>query len=61
MHPGHSNTTPSLAGLLGGEPGSKIDEAGEYDRLYVITVDKDGTAQSLLLRYGKIYVRKAKR
>jgi phosphohistidine phosphatase SixA len=30
---GHSNTTPELAGLLGGEPGSPIAE-DEHDRLY---------------------------
>ena len=33
---GHSNTTPELAGLRGGEPGSPIPE-DEYDRLYVLT------------------------
>jgi len=33
---GHSNTTPELAGLLGGQEGEEIVEATEYDRLYVI-------------------------
>jgi broad specificity phosphatase PhoE len=32
---GHSNTTPELAGLLGGEPGPPIPES-EYDRLYLL-------------------------
>ena len=36
---GHSNTTPELVDLLGGKPGAPIDEASEYDRLYVLTVD----------------------
>lgn len=33
---GHSNTTPQLAELLGADPGTEIDEATEYNRLYVI-------------------------
>lgn len=34
---GHSNTTPQLVKALGGKPGAPIDEATEYDRLYVLT------------------------
>lgn len=49
---GHSNTTPQLAKLLGGDPGEPINEAGEYDRLYIVT---PGTA-SALERYGQPYV-----
>ncbi len=49
---GHSNTTPELVRLLGGDPVSAIDDRSEYDRLYVVTVGKDGTATSVLLRYG---------
>ena len=49
---GHSNTTPAMVTLLGGEPGAPIDEASEFDRLYVVTVDAAGRAQSILLRYG---------
>jgi len=52
---GHSDTTPALAALLGGEPGAPIEEASEYDRLYVITVGRDGAASSVLLRYGTPY------
>jgi phosphohistidine phosphatase SixA len=48
---GHSNTTPELAGLLGGDPGPPIDEESEYDRLYVVTIGPDGVATTLLLRY----------
>ncbi len=50
---GHSNTTPELTKLLGGEPGAEIDEKGEYDRLYVVTIGKDGTANSATMRYGE--------
>ena len=49
---GHSNTTPELVGLLGGEPGAPIDEAAEYDRLYVVTIGADGAVSTVLLRYG---------
>lgn len=49
---GHSNTTPPLVGLLGGEPGADIEEKHEYDRLYVVTVGKDGAVSTVLLRYG---------
>lgn len=49
---GHSNTTPVLAGLLGGEPGADIDEPTEYDRLYAVIVEGDGRATTLHLRYG---------
>lgn len=48
---GHSNTTPHLVDLLGGEPGEAIDEATEYDRLYILTLTADGTVTTLL-RYG---------
>jgi broad specificity phosphatase PhoE len=50
---GHSNTTPELVGLLGGEPGAAIDEKSEYDRLYVLTIAPDGTVGTVLLRYGR--------
>jgi phosphohistidine phosphatase SixA len=49
---GHSDTTPELVGLLGGEPGAPIDEASEYDRLYVLNIGPDGTVTTTLLRYG---------
>lgn len=52
---GHSNTTPELTKLLGGDPGAAIDEKSEYDRLYVVTIGKDGTVNSVMLRYGKAF------
>ena len=52
---GHSNTTPKLVELLGGEPGSKIQEK-EYDRLYIVTIGKDGVAGTVLLRFGDAVV-----
>lgn len=48
---GHSNTTPELVDLLGGKPGTPIDEASEYDRLYVLTVD-GRRVRTELRRYG---------
>jgi len=48
---GHSNTTPELVRLLGGDPGSPIEESSEYDRLYVVTVDESGVT-TVLMRYG---------
>lgn len=49
---GHSNTTPSLSGLLGGMTGEPIVEATEYNRLYIVTRnDKD--IESRIERYGE--------
>ena len=48
---GHSNTTPELVKLLGGKPGAPIDEAAEYDRLYVLTAD-GRKFRTELRRYG---------
>lgn len=49
---GHSNTVPELVDLLGGTGGLPIDEAGEYDRLYVVTRTGDGSTRTELRRYG---------
>jgi len=49
---GHSNTTPELVVLLDGDGGPPIDEAGEYDRLYVVTRSGDGSVRTELRRYG---------
>lgn len=50
---GHSNTTPRLVELLGGDPHTPIDDAAEYDRLYVVTLLPEGKASTVLLRYGR--------
>lgn len=49
---GHSNTTGELTELLGGDGGTPIVEATEYDRLYVVTRGADGETSSTLLRFG---------
>ncbi|ARD22615.1 SixA phosphatase family protein [Shewanella japonica] len=53
---GHSNTTPALVDLLGGESGKDIDEATEYDRVYILTIESQDNTHStsvstLVLRY----------
>ena len=48
---GHSNTTTELVTLLGGEPGTEIEESSEYDRLYILTINASGVT-TLLIRYG---------
>lgn len=48
---GHSNTTPQLVELLGGEGGAPIDEKSEYDRLYVVILE-GGRVTTLLQRFG---------
>lgn len=52
---GHSNTTPQLVEALGGEPGTEIDEAAEYDRLYIVEINADGNVASEIKRYGVLY------
>ncbi len=49
---GHSNTTDALAALLGADPGPEIDEATEFDRIYIISVDANGIVRSRIDRYG---------
>ncbi len=49
---GHSNTTPELVGLLGGEPGEPIDEGMEFDRLYILTGSREAGISTVVLRYG---------
>ncbi|RMG80897.1 MAG: histidine phosphatase family protein [Bacteroidetes bacterium] len=49
---GHSNTTPELVRLLGGDPQGPIGEAWEYDRLYVLTLENGRLVSSVLLRFG---------
>ena len=50
---GHSNTTPELVKLLGGDPGASIVEKNEYDRLYILSESANGNMETVLIRYGK--------
>ena len=53
---GHSNTTPQLTELLGGDGGTPIYEATEYDRLYMVTTKSGEPVKSYLTRFGAPYV-----
>jgi len=46
---GHSNTTPELADLMGGDGGTPIVEAWEYDRLYLIQTENGKVTRTILL------------
>jgi len=50
---GHSNTTPTMVKLLGGEPGKPIEEKTEYDRLYMVILKNGEAVHSSLMRYGE--------
>lgn len=50
---GHSNTTPQLVELLGGDGGTPIVEVNEYNRLYLVTVGQGGEITTLRLRFGE--------
>ena len=49
---GHSNSTPELVTLLGGEAGPDIDEKREFDRLYILVLDAGGNTTTIQQRYG---------
>ncbi len=53
---GHSNTTPQLTELLGGDGSTPIYEPTEYDRLYWVTTAFDEPVVSYLTRFGAPYV-----
>lgn len=52
---GHSTTTPAMVELLGGKRTAAINEMGEFDRLYIVTIGRDGEASSVMMRYGRAY------
>jgi len=52
---GHSNTIPETVELLGGEPGSAIDEKSEFDRLYIVSIATNGEVSTVMMRYGAPY------
>lgn len=49
---GHSNTTDALVALIGADPGPPIDDAAEFDRLYVIKITEGLQISSTIERYG---------
>lgn len=46
---GHSNTTPALVELLGGDRGTPIEENWEYDRLYLVRIEDGRAIHTILL------------
>jgi phosphohistidine phosphatase SixA len=48
---GHNNTVPEIIAALGG-PQLPIIPETEYDNLFVLTVNGDGTARLLKMKYG---------
>ena len=49
---GHSNTVPALVEALGADPVAPIEEAWEYDNLYVVTIEAAGRSRASTLKYG---------
>lgn len=47
---GHSNTTPYMVELLGGDPGVPMGE-DEFDRLYIVTLPAGGAPRTEVRRY----------
>lgn len=48
---GHNNTVPEVIAALGG-PKLPIIPETQYDNLYILTVNSDGSAKLLKLKYG---------
>ena len=48
----HSNTVPALIEALGARPVPTIEDH-KYDDLYVVTIDAEGNATLLAMRYGR--------
>jgi hypothetical protein len=44
-----SNTLPGLVSQLGGKGGAEINEATEFDRLYQLVIERDGSVTTILL------------
>lgn len=52
---GHSNTTPELVEILGGDPSTPINYL-EYDRLYIVVIPPGLPPVTTMLRFGEPYV-----
>jgi broad specificity phosphatase PhoE len=50
---GHSNTVPEIIVELGAAPVAPIEEANEYDNLYVVRLIADGGAEVTTLKFGR--------
>lgn len=50
---GHTNTVPQLVEALGGKLPPAIDDAAEFDRLFLIIVPKKGAVKVVKGRYGE--------
>jgi phosphohistidine phosphatase SixA len=52
---GHNNSVPEIIAAMGG-PKMPIIPETEYDNLYILTVQSDGSAKLLKLKYGSAVV-----
>ena len=50
---GHSNTVPEIIEALGAGPVAPIEEANEYDNLYVVRLANGGGAEATTLKFGR--------
>jgi hypothetical protein len=48
---GHNNTVPEVIAALGG-PKLPIIPETQYDNLYILSINSDGSAKLLKLKYG---------
>ena len=52
---GHNNSVPEIIAAMGG-PQLPIIPETEYDNLYILTVQSDGSAKLLKMKYGSAIV-----
>jgi len=50
---GHSDTVPEIIEALGAGPVAPIEEANEYDNLYVVRLAESGEAEVTTLKFGR--------
>lgn len=49
---GHSNTVPLIVEAFGGKRPSAIDDATEFDRMFIVIVSKNAEIKTIKARYG---------
>lgn len=49
---GHSNLVPLVVEALGGKRPPAINDAAEFDKLFVVIIDQSGAAKTINTRYG---------